>query len=178
MPAVVVGGSARHVGKTSLICSLIAGFPRCPWTAIKITRHEHGKPAPVWEETEPGQGTDTARYLAAGARRALLVTGLDGTISTAQLQIAIAEDRWLIFETNQIPFLDKADLVLAVAGSLETQSKPSFAEVLRRADAIVYTGSGLGPSLPDSAQPVFVQPDPRHLPLELIDWMRKRLGLP
>ena len=52
-------------------------LPEIPWTAVKITTHEHGrergqdKTTPIWEETAPGEGTDTARYLSAGARRAL-----------------------------------------------------------------------------------------------------------
>jgi hypothetical protein len=73
MATVVVGGSNRGVGKTALICGLIAALPEFRWTAIKITGHDHGQPKPVWEETEPGQGTDTARYLAAGAERSLLL---------------------------------------------------------------------------------------------------------
>jgi len=68
MAIVVVGGSGRGVGKTALVCGLIAALPEFNWTAIKITGHDHGQPKPVWEETQPGQGTDTARFLAAGAR--------------------------------------------------------------------------------------------------------------
>jgi hypothetical protein len=74
MATIVVGGSNRGVGKTALVCGLIAALPEFRWTAIKITSHDHGQPKPVWEETRPGQGTDTARYLAAGAERALLLT--------------------------------------------------------------------------------------------------------
>jgi len=174
MPTVVVGGSARHVGKTSLICGLIAAFPKCPWTAIKITSHDHGKSGHVWEETEPGQGTDTARYLAAGARRTLLVTACDGKIPAAQLRAVIAEDRWLIFETNQIQLVDEPGLVLAVAGAEKAEAKPSFAALLRRADAIIHTGSG--PTAQHSTRPVFVLPDLQHPSSDLINWMRTRLG--
>ena len=73
MAIIVVGGSGRDVGKTALICGLITALPEFRWTAVKITTHFHGHPEPIWEETEPGQTTDTARYLAAGAARALLV---------------------------------------------------------------------------------------------------------
>jgi len=175
MPTVVVGGNARHVGKTSLICGLIAAFPECPWTAIKITSHDHGKPVPVWEETDPGQGTDTARYLAAGAGRALLATASDGKIPAARLRAAIAEDRWLIFETNQIQLVDEPSLVLAVVGAEKAESKPSFAAVLRRADAIIHTGSG--PTAQGGTQPIFVLQDLQHPTPDLMAWMRTRLGL-
>ena len=62
MAILVVGGSHRGVGKTALVCGLIAALPEHRWTAVKITSDDHGQFAPVWEDTEPGQGTDTARY--------------------------------------------------------------------------------------------------------------------
>ena len=77
MAIIVVGGGGRGAGKTALVCGLMRALPEIPWTAVKITSHEHGHRAkPIFEETAPGQGTDTARYLAAGARRALLVTAV------------------------------------------------------------------------------------------------------
>ncbi len=177
MRTVVVGGSARNVGKTSMICGLISAMPECPWTVVKITSHDHGKTAPIWEETQAGQGTDTSRYLAAGARRALLVTAPDGNIPIADLRAAVGDDRWLIFETNQIQSLHRRDVVLALIGPEETEAKPSFAAVVRRADALVYTGFGPGPTLQDDTRPVFVLPEPHHISPELIQWMRARLGL-
>ena len=62
------------MGKTALVCGLIAALPEFFWTAVKISSHFHGRGEAVWEEATPGNGTDTARYLAAGARRALLAT--------------------------------------------------------------------------------------------------------
>ncbi len=178
MRTVVVGGSARNVGKTSLICGLISAMPECPWTVVKITSHDHGKTAPIWEETQAGQGTDTARYLAAGARRALLVTAGDGKIPTAELGAATADDRWLIFETNQVQSLPKPDLLLALIGPEETDSKSSFAAVVQRADAFIYTGSGPGPTRQVDTRPTLVLPDLHHISPELNQWMRARLGLP
>ena len=83
MAIVVVGGSDRNVGKTSLICGLIAPLPEFQWAAVKITSHAHGVRDAVWEETAAGQGTDTARYLAAGARRAFLLTATDEELPIA-----------------------------------------------------------------------------------------------
>src|SRR5208282_1655489 len=74
MAIIVVGGSSRGVGKTALVCGLIAALPEFRWTAVKITTHDYGKPKPIWEETRAGQETDSARYLAAGAERAFLAT--------------------------------------------------------------------------------------------------------
>ncbi len=89
MAIIVVGGGGRGAGKTALVCGLMRALPEIPWTAVKITTHEHGhdETTPIWEETAPGGGTDTARYLAAGARRALLVTAGEDALGPIVEQI-------------------------------------------------------------------------------------------
>jgi molybdopterin-guanine dinucleotide biosynthesis protein len=67
MAIVVIGGQARNVGKTGVVCGLIAAFPERCWTAIKISQHGHG--VAVLEEQDRTTGADSARYLAAGAAR-------------------------------------------------------------------------------------------------------------
>ncbi|MBZ5528705.1 MAG: hypothetical protein LAN71_12485 [Acidobacteriia bacterium] len=82
---VVVGGHTRNIGKTQLVCDLIAAFPQARWTAVKITQHGHGVCALNGESCDcapaqhsaaldrqaPGDPeTDSGRFLAAGARRA------------------------------------------------------------------------------------------------------------
>ena len=81
MAIIVVGGGGRGVGKTALVCGLIAALPEFAWTAIKITSHPHLGPEPVWEETSAGQRCDTTRYLAAGAARAFLVAATEDDLS-------------------------------------------------------------------------------------------------
>ena len=61
----VVGGSGRKVGKTTVACEIIAATREAQWTAIKVTPHAH----------EPGPHGDTERYIEAGAARSLLVGG-------------------------------------------------------------------------------------------------------
>lgn len=178
MPTIVVGGAARNIGKTSLICALIAALPECRWTAVKITSHDYAKPKPIWEETEAGQGSDTARYLTAGAYRALLVTACDGEIPLAELRAALADAPWLIFETNQIQSLHQPDIVLALVGSKETERKPSFAAVVQHADAFVCTSESCCTAPNTDPRPVFLQPDFQHVSPELSQWLRARLGLP
>ncbi len=98
MAIVVVGGSTKDIGKTALVCAIISALPDFNWTAVKITGHsyelgpflsrlaaEDSDPT-VWEEMNPGQETDTARYLAAGARRALLVTRCGPEIPIDEIQ--------------------------------------------------------------------------------------------
>lgn len=42
MRLVIVGGQSRNVGKTGLVCDLIAALPEFQWTAVKITQFGHG----------------------------------------------------------------------------------------------------------------------------------------
>ena len=75
---IVIGGLGRKSGKTSMICRILRLYAERNWLAIKITAHCHSpetEPFRFTEETEPGDTGDTRRYLAAGARRAVLLEG-------------------------------------------------------------------------------------------------------
>ncbi len=81
---IVVGGQTRNIGKTQLVCDVIKAFPKVHWIAGKITQLEDGSCAqnvgacgcaPTehlcaldWG-THADTGTDSARFLAAGAKR-------------------------------------------------------------------------------------------------------------
>jgi hypothetical protein len=139
MAIIVVGGAGRGAGKTALVCGLIRALPEIPWIAIKITNHAHGKPTPVWEEATAGQETDTARYLAAGARRALLLTADDDALDALVQQILkeCPPASGVIFESNGVLRCLQADLCLAAATSLKGERKSSFDLVEQRMDALV-----------------------------------------
>jgi hypothetical protein len=146
MAIVVVGGNSRGVGKTALVCGLIAALPEFRWTAVKIATHDHGHPEPIWEETEPGQGTGTARYLAAGAERALLATPPLRDRSPVRAFPPLLSALWpklgldanVLFESNRIVQYVKPDLCLIVHGGLDHGSrKASFSLAARHADAMV-----------------------------------------
>jgi hypothetical protein len=179
MATVIVGGSGRNVGKTTLVCALIAALPEYRWTAVKISAHDHGHPEPVWEETGSGENTDTERYLAAGAKRALLVTALEGEMPIAKIRAAIEHDEHVIFESNRIANYYKPNLCLAVLGEPDLERKPSFAEFAKHADVFVAleTKDARGFALaPDST--VFPLVDFQAMPPELLVWLRARLRHP
>jgi len=181
MAVVVVGGGGRGVGKTALVCGVIAAMLERKWIAIKIARHDHGVERPVWEETEPGERTDTARFLTAGARRAFLLTAADD----AAMQCAL-DELWqlverrgdLIFESNRVLRFLKPDVCLMVAG--EADVKTSFTAAVRRADAIITSltseespeASG---SFAADPRPVFRLGQFERLSPEMTDWIRGRL---
>jgi hypothetical protein len=142
MAIVVVGGGGRGAGKTALICGLIRALPEVNWTAVKITTHAHDHTEPVFEETAAGEGTDTARYLAAGARRALLVTshedGLAATVRRILDEHSVRGN--LVFESNSVLHHMQPDLCFAVATDLKGARKASFELVERCCDATVALG--------------------------------------
>jgi hypothetical protein len=119
MAIVVVGGHSRSVGKTSVVASLIARLPERHWTACKITQFGHGfcsangEPCDcqtdehtlaITAERDPDTGTDSARFLAAGAVRSLWVRTRIGRLADAmpriRREIDAAEN--IIFESNSL----------------------------------------------------------------------------
>src|ERR1700761_1892422 len=131
MAIVVVGGHSRSVGKTSVVESLIARLPQCNWTACKITQFGHGFCTANGEpcdcqtdehtiafsvERDPDTGTDSARFLAAGARRALWIRTRVGHLAEAmpriRREIEAAEN--IIFESNSLMRFVRPDLYLSV----------------------------------------------------------------
>jgi hypothetical protein len=247
MAIIVVGGSNRGVGKTSLVCGLIAALPEYRWTAVKITADDHklsvahgigssqvarnsnlnsnfnlthahrasfvrqlfdvraeavaGKReaapvnSPIWEETTPGEETDTARYLASGAARALLVSAPDGDLSDPlnQLWPRFGRGTNLIFESNSVIHHVRADACLLIHDVAERalplpERKQSFLSAVRYADAMVARAKadkvipdGLclaGPDHtpePTSTRPIFHLASLERLSPELRFWLSLRL---
>ncbi len=139
MAIIVVGGGGRGTGKTALVCGLIRALPELPWTAVKITNHAHGHAESIYEETAAGEATDTARFLASGAKRALLVTAKEQEIAPVVEGILreAASTMSVIFESNSVLRHVRADLCLAAATSPFEALKPSFGLVEERTDATV-----------------------------------------
>jgi hypothetical protein len=190
MAIIVVGGSGSGVGKTALVCGLIAALPEFKWNAIKITTREHNKPKPIWEETSAGQGTDTGRFLAAGAERAFLATP-SMRIQPPEPDLApMLDELWphfgrhtnLIFESNSILRHLQPNLCLLVHEAADfAAAKPSFTEALGHADALVAHGraDGLTPDgfrLTDQApKPIFNLAALEEISPQMLFWLRDRL---
>jgi len=176
----VVGGNGKDVGKTALVCAVISSLREFHWTAVKITGHDYGPvedqgTAPqltIREETCAGQETDTARYLAAGARRALLVTRTGDQLPVVEIRIALGEDRNVIFESNRIVDVVTPDVCLALMGGRER--KASFERLLQMADAIVTVQKSLQGALPEGIQRFELNSADR-LSAEMTAWLRDRL---
>jgi hypothetical protein len=160
MAVVVVGGHTRNIGKTSVLCSLLAAFPENSWTAIKITQFGHGvcsadgEPCDcetgdhaiaISEEREADSGTDSSRYLAAGATRSLWVRTRQGQLAEAmpRIRTEIKRTENVVVESNSVLRFLKPDLYLAVLDPSVADFKPTALRYLDRADALLFSGSGV-----------------------------------
>ena len=160
MAVIVVGGHSRSIGKTAVVAGLIARLPEFNWTAFKITQYGHGfctaDGAPcdcqtddhtvaISAERDPNTGTDSARFLAAGATRSLWVRTRQGMLAEAmpriRKELAAAENA--ILESNSILQFLRPDLYLTVLDHATADFKDSARLYLDRADAILLRESGL-----------------------------------
>ena len=160
MAVVVVGGNTRNIGKTSVVAGMIAAMADKRWTAFKITQFGHGvcsangepcdcesddHSVAVSEERDPASGTDSARYLAAGAVRSLWVRTRQGQLSEVmprvRREIAGAENA--ILESNSVLRFLQPDVFVSVLDAGVADFKESAKRYLDRADAVVVTGGRL-----------------------------------
>lgn len=155
---VVVGGHSRNIGKTSVVAGIVAGLPSFRWTAIKITQYGHGvcstegeacecavaydHPYALSQERDPHSGTDTSRYLAAGAANSYWLRTATGQLGNAlpPLQRIRAEAGNLIVESNSVLRFWKPDLYIVVLDPAIADFKESSLAYLDRADAVVLPG--------------------------------------
>ena len=154
MAIVVVGGHTRNIGKTSVVAGLIAALPEMRWTAIKITQFGYGvcsangEPCDcetadhtiaVSEERERGSGTDSSRYLAAGAARSFWVRTRQGQLSEAmpRVRALLAEAENAVVESNSVLRFLQPDLSLSVLDPAIKDFKASALRYLDRVDALI-----------------------------------------
>jgi len=188
---VVVGGHTRSIGKTQLVCDIIAAFPKTEWIAGKITQYGHGVCAQNGEncdcapeehvcaldwETRADTGTDSARFLAAGAKRSFwlrtkqgylaeglpllrralaeVASGPSASLRAGEWRVASEEEnekrRAVILESNSLMQFVRPSLYFAVIDPLREDFKESAQIALDRAHALVLRGdvSREGPPAP------------------------------
>lgn len=162
---IVIGGHTRSIGKTQLVCDVIRAFPDANWIAGKITQYGHGVCAQNGEncdcapdehicainwEAHADTGTDSARFLAAGARRSFWLRTKQGFLAEGLplLRAALKDVSSstnealppLILESNSLLQFLKPSLYFAVIDPLREDFKDSARSALDRADALVLRG--------------------------------------
>lgn len=163
---IVVGGHTRSIGKTQLVCDVIDAFPEVNWIAGKITQYGHGVCAQNGEncdcapdehvcaihwETKSDTGTDSARFLAAGAQRSFWLRTKQGFLAEGLplLRAALLQANEtgspelppVIVESNSLLQFLKPSLYFAVIDPAKEDFKDSARAVLDRADALVLRGT-------------------------------------
>ena len=202
MAVVVVGGHTRNIGKTSVVAGIIAALPQYHWTAFKITQYghglcsAHGEPCAcetashtvaISEEHDAATGTDSARFLQAGAVRSFWVRTRQGYLAEAMPRIRKELERAenAIFESNSVLRFLRPDLYLSVLHPSIADFKPSAQYFLDRADAIVFTSPNTNSTfawppknLPSTgSKPTFLVPQPKFDCTDLSRWIIQRLQI-
>lgn len=211
---IVVGGHTRSIGKTQLVCDLIAAFPQAHWVAGKITQYGHGVCAQNGEDcdcapdehvcaiswqTRSDDGTDSGRFVAAGAQRSFWLRTKQGFLAEGMplLRAALKEvpaspdhgPRNLILESNTLLQFLRPLLYVMVLDPTKADFKDSARLQLDRASVFVLRHALPSPS-DTSAQtawngvplqllrgkPQFVQREGESLPAELTNVVRATLG--
>ncbi len=171
---VVVGGHTRSIGKTQLVCDVIRAFPKVYWIAGKITQYGHGvcarngkncDCAPTehvcaldWE-SQPHTGTDSARFLEAGAKRSFWLRTKQGYLAEglpllrealweAAADLAPETRAAVIVESNSLMQFLKPSLYFAVIDPDKEDFKESAQKALDRANALVLRGGVSGDAPP------------------------------
>ena len=185
MAVLVIAGSGRGAGKTAVGCALMAAMPEFSWAAVKVSPHRHDVDEELWEELDFRTAKDTGRYLAAGARRAFLVSG--ATDLRAVELVLEARERTslcdaLLVESNRVAAGSvarpgEAEVSLAVLAGAEAEWKASLRESAGMADALVLA-NGVSPeefASPFLRKPVFGLAAGEWSVPELVRFVRGRL---
>jgi len=205
MAIVVVGGHTRNIGKTSVVAGLVRALPEMRWTAFKITQFGHGvcsangEPCDcetaehtlaISEERDPATGTDSARYLAAGAVRSFWVRTRQGQLAEAmprlrkEFERAQAVNGNVIIESNSILRFLRPDVFLTVLDPATKDFKPSALRYLDRADAVLVPAEEIGRPAWDGVSlkliedvPQFQMQLPEYVTTETTAYVAERLAL-
>ncbi len=188
-PVVIgVGGYSSNVGKTTLMCELLAAFPG--WEAIKTTRghyrscgkdphaccvsHLLGEEPLVRSGREQTYeaGKDTGRYWDAGASNVHWLIATDAQVEKGiQQALARVKSPGVFVEGNSFSQFVDTDYFVMVRQADDHKIKSSARRVIHKATAIYVTGSALSARSNNPLIPHFTE---SNLP-NLIDHLRTSL---
>ncbi|MGB6932910.1 MAG: hypothetical protein WBD91_09025 [Acidobacteriaceae bacterium] len=181
---------------------MIASLPHLEWTAFKVTQFGHGicsangepcdcetdaHTVAVTEEHSRDSGTDSARFLAAGAVRSYWVRTRQGQLAEAMPRVRkeLAQTKNAILESNSVVRFLKPDLYLTVLDAAIQDFKPSAQYFLDRADAVLWSGTQSAPQEPAwpsewltllRGKPQFFVSAPNYTNGELTEFVRARIA--
>lgn len=205
MKLVMIGGHTRNIGKSSVVEGLIRALPEFNWTAAKITQFGHGVCSvngedcecavsehqfSITEERHANTGTDTARFLAAGAKRSLWVRTKQGELFTAlpSFRARIADDEFVIVESNSLRRFMNPAIYIQVVDHSNPDFKLSAQQFFDLSDAFILVfRAGRAPVLAstvllaremEKGKPCFtVKEEDRFICDELVEFVRSKLAV-
>jgi hypothetical protein len=172
----IVGGSARGVGKTTVVCELIRAFQELAPIALKVTSHPH-TPEDTWrveEEISVVGDKDTARYLKAGAKRALLICVPDSCPDGfARIEQMFGGESLVILESTRAAGRVKACFSLYVTAPGVQEKKSNAFGVTTLFDAVLSNNRVQAPMV---EQPNLYASCPNgELPVEILRKIHQKL---
>jgi len=199
----MIGGHTRNLGKTSVVEGIIRGLPEMNWTAVKITQYGHGVCSvngkacacavsehrfSITEELHKDTHTDSARFLAAGARRSLWVRTKQGDLATAlpAFREKIEGDEFVIVESNSLRRFITPELYIQVMDTSNPDFKISAQQMFDLSDAYILVSRPDRAAVPantsllarevEKNKPCFtVREDDRFISEEVIGFVRSQL---
>jgi molybdopterin-guanine dinucleotide biosynthesis protein len=205
MKLVMIGGHTRNIGKSSVVEGIIRALPEFNWTAAKITQFGHGVCSvngeacecavsehqfSITEERHTETGTDTARFLAAGANRSLWVRTKQGELLTAlpSFKARIADDEFVIVESNSLRRFMNPAVYFQVVDHSNPDFKLSAQQFFDLSDAYVLVDRNGEPSAGSVStallareihknKPCFtVREEDRFMSWEVIEFVRSKVA--
>lgn len=155
----LVSGSGRNCGKTTLVCHAISQLAKNEQVfGLKISPHFHltasnqqiiteGPGYRIFRETDTQSGKDSARMLNAGATAVYFIQCTDTGLPQVyeHLKQLIPEDKAVICESGSFASVYRPGFHILIKGVNVDESKKSYIENLERAD-IVFTQVDFSPS--------------------------------
>jgi hypothetical protein len=146
----MIGGSGRNVGKTTLICAIIRKLaPTTPIIGLKVTSmrageedfHGHHESQlsdtyKIIEETGSDSRKDTAKMLQSGAKKVYFVQCVDGQLQQAMDAFFELEDRnsVIICETRNLRRIIKPGVFILITDPAHDNFKADCSEFINSAD--------------------------------------------
>ena len=199
---VVVGGHSRNIGKTAVVEGLIRKLKNRKWIAVKITQYGHGvcsndgkscecsggtdaeHPFALSEEYEPS-GTDSGRFLAAGAERSFWLRTPAGQLAQAASTVnkLLRQGDHVIVESNSVVELVRPDVFLMLLDFACEDFKASSLRFMDRADAYVVIDRGINAPMWAEVsrglwdqKPQFLVKPPNYVTAAVSSFVRRRLA--
>jgi hypothetical protein len=152
----MIGGNARHTGKTSMVCSVISKFSaQLEIIGLKVTgikpgedkfhgnhKGEAAEPYTILEEINQHSEKDTSQMIRAGATRVFYIRAQDDFMEAAILRfLEIIGNRPIVCESRSLRTLVEPGLFLLMMRDLPGEQPKNMSQYLAIADDICSSGN-------------------------------------